>query len=569
VETFNYDHATGLLSSQGVRRGSSTLLDLAYTYFPSGQLRQLSEGGETLNYDYDNLGRILDVKASGSNTWSEAYAFDSYGNRISVVASGRLPDGSPIPLDGLAGSPTPPNGLAALTYDPRTNHILTPGFAYDAAGNQTRVQRLDGSWVRYQYDQAGRLAQVAEDSGNVLEQYAYGADGIRLQRIDPRGGTTSYFWDGGQVIAEYEQGSARTKWAWSKGHAYLGRRILATFVPKDSGERVYYHHPDRLGTRLITSNADNTASEQVTLPFGTRIPGREFNPLNPVFTTYDRSSGTGLDYAMYRDYDPQQRFVEVDPIGMAAVDSTNPQSLNLYAYVGNDPVNRIDSHGFIPDGPIGNSEDLRAWEQAAVWGGAGALTGPEGAFAGFFGGLYSVYVNDLHASVVALANGTQPPIAWDPVGPFFSTETSEPITVASLTLSGYLSSETVTTSITADYGSRLVGDNYSETTTITVTNFSDGSTSVTITDPDGSQTLRQTDSNGNQQTTSVDANGNVTSQSSVDINGNPIGGGSGCSTDATVSGQNKKVIRGGSGRTGGRGGRGRMFKDVGDPQPCQ
>ena len=132
-------------------RSGSNPLALEYQYYPSGQLHQLSEGGELLTYDYDALSRLHDVNSSGSYTWSETYGYDSYGNRLSVATSGNGPDGSPIPLDGLAGTPTPPNGLSALSYDTKSNHVITAGFAYDAAGNQIRTQRLDGSWVRYQY----------------------------------------------------------------------------------------------------------------------------------------------------------------------------------------------------------------------------------------------------------------------------------------------------------------------------------------------------------------------------------------------------------------------------------
>ena len=55
---------------------------------------------------------------------------------------------------------------------------------------------------------------------------------------------------------------------------------------------------------------------------------------------------TGLDYAMNRHYDSQQgRFTQVDPVEMWAVSLGDPQSLNLYSYVGNDSVNRIDPDG--------------------------------------------------------------------------------------------------------------------------------------------------------------------------------------------------------------------------------
>lgn len=64
--------------------------------------------------------------------------------------------------------------------------------------------------------------------------------------------------------------------------------------------------------------------------------------------SYDRSDATGLDYAVNRFYSSQQgRFAQVDPIGMAAVSLGNPQSLNLYSYVQNDPVNFVDPSGLM------------------------------------------------------------------------------------------------------------------------------------------------------------------------------------------------------------------------------
>lgn len=37
--------------------------------------------------------------------------------------------------------------------------------------------------------------------------------------------------------------------------------------------------------------------------------------------------------------------MQPDPLGVGAADATNPQSLNLYGYVGNDPVNFVDPSG--------------------------------------------------------------------------------------------------------------------------------------------------------------------------------------------------------------------------------
>lgn len=53
-----------------------------------------------------------------------------------------------------------------------------------------------------------------------------------------------------------------------------------------------------------------------------------------------------MDYAVNRFYSAAQgRFTQVDPIGMSAVSLENPQTLNLYSYCGNDPINRIDPDG--------------------------------------------------------------------------------------------------------------------------------------------------------------------------------------------------------------------------------
>jgi RHS repeat-associated protein len=69
-------------------------------------------------------------------------------------------------------------------------------------------------------------------------------------------------------------------------------------------------------------------------------------PSDRVFAAYDRSARTGLDYAVNRSYDPQQgRFTQVDPQELAATNRTDPQSLNMYTFARNDPVNLTDPAG--------------------------------------------------------------------------------------------------------------------------------------------------------------------------------------------------------------------------------
>jgi RHS repeat-associated protein len=150
------------------------------------------------------------------------------------------------------------------------------------------------------------------------------------------------------TLAEYSPSGADAL-TWQKSFIYLGGRLLAT----ESGAGTYqYHHPDCLGTRLITNSGGSIISEQAHLPYGTALSGESTNygsPDNPSkkrFTSYELSEGTKLDHAVNRQYHSGLgRFMQVDPIGMGAASLSDPQTLNLYAYCGNDPINHTDPDG--------------------------------------------------------------------------------------------------------------------------------------------------------------------------------------------------------------------------------
>lgn len=372
TETYSYEERTGLLSGQSVKRGSTTLLDFSYGYrlaycdnpmaacagdaiydYHTGQLTMVVNNGpigewKKQYFEYDELGRL---KKGEQYTWVENpkfvwhqkvywrqnYSYDRYGNRTAVVASTNTE------------LPVTPDGFQALTFDPASNRITTAGFIYDPAGNQLQ----NNSGQSFVYDAAGRLAKVKNLSGTTLATYTYGASNRRL--ITQTGSESStdktyYIWEGTSVIAEYVEQTSATMPKWSKNYIYLGGRLLATEAPNGSGEIVHYHHPDRLGTKLVTNNLDTTTFHQANLPFGTALEAESTSGITSVtsrrFTSYDRSTTTGLDYAINRQYDSRQgRFTQVDPLGMAAASLADPQTLNMYSYVGNDPVNRVDPDG--------------------------------------------------------------------------------------------------------------------------------------------------------------------------------------------------------------------------------
>jgi hypothetical protein len=190
------------------------------------------------------------------------------------------------------------------------NRITTAGFAYDAAGNQVRAL-IPGSSnsQRFQYDAANRLVKVkSDDNQTIIASYTYGDSNQRL--ILQEAGVRIYYACDGS--AEYTETGSATTPQWFKTYIHLGARLLSTLTPNGpSGHFVQYHHPDRLGTRLVTNAQDTNYFEQQTLPFGTALnesppAGAASGSTNRRLTTYDRSLNTGLDYAINRHYDPQQ-----------------------------------------------------------------------------------------------------------------------------------------------------------------------------------------------------------------------------------------------------------------------
>jgi RHS repeat-associated protein len=245
----------------------------------------------------------------------------------------------------------PRDGHVSLVYSASSNRITTSGFEYDAAGNQTKVVLPDGLIRFYEYDAANRLAKVRDENHVAIATYTYGDGNQRLiaQAGDNSNERTYYVSAGDVVLTEYtETPSTATTPGWSRNYVYLEGQLLATQDKNGTAEQIEFHHHDRLGTRLVT-RPDGTWYEQVTLPFGVPITTESNGVSNRRFTTYDRNTLTGLDYANARSYQwTQGRFTQVDPIGMAAVDLSDPQTLNLYAYCANDPINAVDPSGMGP-----------------------------------------------------------------------------------------------------------------------------------------------------------------------------------------------------------------------------
>lgn len=116
----------------------------------------------------------------------------------------------------------------------------------------------------------------------------------------------------------------------------------------------FYHPNASRSTRLISARYGYPVWKATYLPFG-----EEYNPQLQTtdfkFGTYQRDQESGLDYAQQRFFTSQfKRFMSPDPL---FGDISDPQSLNRYAYVENDPINAIDPTGMDGCTVFGNSAD--------------------------------------------------------------------------------------------------------------------------------------------------------------------------------------------------------------------
>ena len=281
------------------------------------QLGRLSEaelpGGITTGYDYDSNGRLstIDYSHHDEDLGRILYGYDSSGRRVTVagdLAAGDIPDAAPEAHHDAA------NRLTGRADDE---------LKYDAAGNL-----LSDGTNTYTWDARGQLTTI---DGPVQAGFSYDPLGRRSAKtID--GTTTTYLYDGPN-IAQERQGDAEPM-------TYLDGLVPDEVFARTDGDRTTTYIRDGLGSVIGLADADGSIATTYTYdPFGTTSASGDTDP-NPYGYTGRELDETGLYYYRARYYQPEiGRFLSEDPLGFNAGDA------NLYAYVGGDPVNRVDPSG--------------------------------------------------------------------------------------------------------------------------------------------------------------------------------------------------------------------------------
>ncbi len=295
-----------------------------------------------VTYTYDELGRR--TRAALGNATSTTYAYDAHGALASLAqhVNGTANDltstytrnraqeiKSHTWSNNLYEWDVAANATRSYTSNGLNQYTAAAGASpgYDANGNLAS----DGTWS-YAYDPANRLRSAGKSgTAATLDYDALG----RLRKTLIAGAATELLYDGDRLVAEYD------------GAGVLQRRFV--HGPGSDEPIVHYQvagapykqwlHADHLGSVIATSNASGSVSSHMAYgPYGETRAG-DSNLMRFRYTGQHYLDQLGLHYYKARFYSASLgRFLQTDPIGTA-------DGLNLYAYVGNNPINFNDPSG--------------------------------------------------------------------------------------------------------------------------------------------------------------------------------------------------------------------------------
>ncbi|HEY1561944.1 MAG TPA: RHS repeat-associated core domain-containing protein, partial [Caulobacteraceae bacterium] len=349
--TFAYDSDSNPASLTWPDAASVT-----YAYDPAGRFGSVSNSAMSVSAGYDTMSRVnaltrpsstsaiggacpragqrpdpgdkadrmaslahVFLPTTGNETWTQSY---TAGGQLSQATSSNAAwDWQATAASAVA---TVPNGLN------QNASVGGTSWAYDANGNLTS----DG--VRtFSYDPENRLLT---ESGPITLSLAYDPTG-RLQQSVINATTTTFLYDGDALVAEYN-GSGAVLRRYVHGPE-VDNPLVWFEGAAVSSTNANYLIADRQGSITGVANASGTLAANYTYDaygapnaWGTVGAVPRFR-----YTGQIAIPEAKLYYYKARVYDPVSgKFLQTDPIG-------DRDDLNLYAYVGDDPLDASDPTG--------------------------------------------------------------------------------------------------------------------------------------------------------------------------------------------------------------------------------
>jgi RHS repeat-associated protein len=409
---FSYDANSRLLSVNGPWANDT----LTYQYDALGRKTSLTpQGGQTVSYNYDILSRLTGIQ-TGTNTYSYSYvnanpqvqnltrpngsitnySYDTL-NRLTEISNKNsalqvinryvyaynqqdLRSGETI----TNGNPITSFQNELITYDyNKVNQLLTStnpskNFIYDDDGNMINGYTPEGYVFVAAYDAENRLKSLQyADIGGVVHktEYLYSGNSFlaEMKKYDNTAliSDTRFVRDGLLALQERDASNNVTReYTWGID---MGGGIGGLLNLRQGGQEYSYLYDGKGNVTALIDSAQSVVATYTYDTFGNLMS--KTGSLNQPFqfSTKPYDEKTGLSYYGYRFYSPAiGRWINRDPLGEEG-------GINLYGFVGGNPVTFKDPNGEMPQVLIG----------AMVGGVIGGVTGiitRQGFWQGFIGG---------------------------------------------------------------------------------------------------------------------------------------------------------------------------------------
>ena len=346
----------------------------------------------TWNFTYDAVDRLMTAQQTAYTPTSQKYAATTVleldvrlvrqPHAGSLFGDGQLRQQShaaALTTYIQSGSNPLHNRISSSTMSPNT--VSAGSYVYDASGN-TLYDGVNEYW----YDAEGQLCAAQRVTSGTITQYIYDAEGARigkgtLSTAPATGALCAPLGASGSGLTSGQGFALSTRWlvglggeqvteltgslgsqSWAHSNIFAGGKLTATYdynyYNNSNHGGLHFELADPLGTKRVQANVSGVVDEYCTsLPFGNDLG----NPLGANctgtddatehhFTQKERDTESGNDYFFARYYTSALgRFMspdwsaKEDPVPYAQLD--DPQSLNLYSYVRNNPLTREDADG--------------------------------------------------------------------------------------------------------------------------------------------------------------------------------------------------------------------------------